>query len=149
LSNLAKPSGSLKFAALTACTGRMDCLEGLKKVYGINFKSVQSLDSQALIYSALTGGQADVAEVFGTDAQIKADNLVVLADNKGIAPADHIAPVVRNSTLAKYKDIPSILNPLARYLTSSAMIKMNAQVGIQHANPLNVARAFLKSKHLI
>ena len=150
LSDLAKVSKNLTFAALSGCKGRPDCLAGLQSAYGIQFKTINYLDSTPLRYSALKNGQADVVEVFTTDAPIRADHLVVLADNKhAVFPADHIAPLVRNVTLQKNPEIRSILNPLARYLTTEAMIKLNGQVILQSQDAMNVARSFLQSKHLL
>ncbi len=150
LSDLAKVAKNLTFAALSGCKGRPDCLGGFQSAYGIQFKTINYLDSTPLRYSALKNGQADAIEVFTTDAPIQADHLVVLADNKhAVFPADHIAPLVRNVVLQKNPEIRTILDPLARYLTTGAMIKLNGQVILQSQDAMNVARTFLKSKHLL
>lgn len=149
LSDLAKNAGKLTFAALPDCKDRPDCLGGLKSVYGVNFKSVQFIGSQPVMYKGVKSGLYDAIEVFTTDGPIKAENLVVLKDNKGIFPADHIAPVVRNSTLAKYPEIRTVLNKLAPFITTKAMIKLNVSTVLNSADPMTVARSFLQSKHLL
>jgi glycine betaine/choline ABC-type transport system substrate-binding protein len=150
LSDLAKVSKNLTFAALTGCKGRPDCLGGFQKAYGIQFKTVNFLDAAPLRYSALKNGQADAIEVFTTDGPIRANHLVVLADNKhAVFPADHIAPLVRNIALQKNPEIRTILDPLARYLTTDAMTKLNGLVILQSQDAMSVARTFLKSKHLL
>jgi glycine betaine/choline ABC-type transport system substrate-binding protein len=150
LSDLAKVAKNLTFAALSGCKGRPDCLAGLQRVYGIQFKTVNFLDAAPLRYSALKNGQADAIEVFTTDGPIRANHLVVLRDNKhSVFPADHIAPIVRNSVLQKNPEIRTILDPLARYLTTDAMTKLNGQVVLQSQDALTVARNFLKSKHML
>lgn len=150
LSDLAKVSKNLTFAALSGCKGRPDCLGGFQSVYGIQFKTVNFLDAAPLRYSALKNGQADAIEVFTTDGPIRANHLVVLVDNKhAVFPADHIAPLVRNVVLQKNPEIRAILNSLARYLTTDAMIKLNGQVILQSQDAMAVARTFLQSKHLL
>jgi glycine betaine/choline ABC-type transport system substrate-binding protein len=66
-----------------------------------------------------------------------------------VFPADHIAPLVRNSVLQKNPEIRTILDPLARYLTTDAMTKLNGLVILQSQDAMSVARTFLKSKHLL
>ena len=149
LSDLAKVAGQLGFAGLPDCKDRPDCLGGLQNVYGAKFKSITYVDSQPIMYNGVHDGTYDVIEVFTTDGPIKALNLRVLKDNKGIFPADHIAPVVRDSVLHAHPEIAMILNPLARYLTTGALEKMNVQVVLNSKDPMVIARAFLKSKHLL
>jgi osmoprotectant transport system substrate-binding protein len=150
LSNLAKAASNLTFAALPECNGRADCLGGLQNVYGIHFKSVQYVASTSLTLSALKAGQVDAAEIFGTSPAIKADNLQTLADNKAkVFPADHIAPVVRGSILAKHPQIATILDKVAPYLTTKAVIRLNAGFDLQHQDAMALARQFLQSKHLL
>lgn len=149
LSDLGKASSQLTFAGLTDCQGRPDCLAGLQNVYGAKFKNVTLLGTQTLIYGTLKSGQADAIEVFTTDAPIKANNLQVLTDNKGIFPADHIAPVVRDSVLTKYPEIRGDLNVLAPRITDTVMRRLNYQVYIKQMDPAVVAKNFLTSNHLI
>lgn len=150
LSNLAKVASKLSFADDPACKGRPDCLGGMEKAYGIHFKSVTDISSTPLRYSGLTSGKFDAVEVFTTDAPIQANHLVVLKDNKGrIFPADHIAPLVRSSTISKYPQIRRVLNKLARYLTTPVMINLNGKVILKSQDPSAVARSFLKSKGLL
>lgn len=150
LSQLARVAGQLSFAGLPDCKARPDCLGGLQNAYGIHFKSITYLGSQPLMYKGLSSGQFDAVEVFTTDGPIQANHLVVLADNKhAVFPADHIAPVVRDSLLSRYPQVRTILNRLPRYLTTKAVKKLNVQVVLNSADPLVTARAFLRSKHLI
>lgn len=150
LSDLAKVASKLTFADDPACKGRPDCLGGMQSAYGIHFKSVTDVGSTPLRYSGLSSGKFDAVEVFTTDAPIQANHLVVLKDNKGkVFPADHIAPLVRNSTLSKYPQIRGTLNKLAQYLTTPVMINLNGQVILKSKDPAAVARTFLKSKGLL
>jgi len=149
LSDLAKSASKLSFAADPACKDRPDCLGGMQSLYGIHFKSVAYVTSTPVRYKGLKDGTYDVIEVFTTDGPIKALNVKVLQDNKQIFPADHIAPVVRDSILRKYPKIRGVLNKLAPYLTTAAVIKLNVQVVLNSKDPLAVARGFLKQHHLM
>lgn len=150
LSQLARVASKLTFAEDPACKTRPDCLAGMQANYGIHFKSVTDIPSGPLRYSGLKSGQFDVIEVFTTDAPIKADHVVVLKDNKGkVFPADHIAPIVRDTILTKYPKIRAILNPLAPFLTTKALIRLNGEVILHNKDAATVARNFLRSKHLL
>jgi osmoprotectant transport system substrate-binding protein len=149
LSDLAKVAGQLTFAGLPDCKDRPDCLGGLQNVYGAHFKNVVYVDSQPVMYKGVHDGTYDAIEVFTTDGPIKVLGLHVLKDNKGIFPADHIAPVVRDSVLQAHPEIAMILNSVAKYLTTGAVEKLNIKVVLNSADPMVVAKAFLKSKHLL
>jgi osmoprotectant transport system substrate-binding protein len=149
ISDLARASGNLSFAALPDCKDRADCLVGLQNRYGVHFKTITYLTAQPVMYKGLKSGQFDAVEVFTTDGAIKGLGVVVLRDDKGIFPADHIAPVVRNSILAKYPQIRPTLDRLARYITTKAQKRLNYEVDILGKDPLATARAVLRSKHLI
>jgi len=150
LSSLARAASQLSFAALPECKGRPDCLGGLASKYGIHFKSVTSVASTSLTLQALRAGQVDAAEIFGTSPAIKAFGLKILPDNlQKVFPADHIAPVVRGSILTKYPKISTILNKVEPYLTTKAVIRLNAGFDLQHQDAMALASQFLKSKGLL
>lgn len=150
LSDLAKAAPQLSFGEDPACKTRPDCLQGMESKYGIHFKSVADVGSPALRYKGLLAGTYDVIEVFTTDPPIEADHLVVLSDNKtAVFPADHIAPVIRDSTLKKYPEIRGILNALAPDITTPVMIRLNGDVYLHGKPYMAVARSFLKSKGLL
>jgi glycine betaine/choline ABC-type transport system substrate-binding protein len=56
---------------------------------------------------------------------------------------------VRGSILAKYPQIRGILNKVAPFLTTKAVIRLNALFDLQHQDAMAIARQFLKSKHLL
>lgn len=150
LSDLARVANKLSFAGYPDCKDRPDCLGGLKSAYNINFKSKTYLGGAPLLYGGLKNGQFDVIEVFTTDGPIKANNLAVLKDNKrAVFPADHVAPIIRDSVLKKNPAIKSSLNKLTPYITTPAMIRLNGLVILQSKDAMVVARQFLQSKHLL
>ena len=84
------------------------------------------------------------------------EGFIFLKDDKNGFPAFNAAPLVRNATIAKYSDIPSVLNPLAPKLTTDASIQLQTQVsqvrsGGASANAAirTVATNFLKTQKLL
>lgn len=144
LSECAKAAPQLRLAAVPEFVARADALPGLQKFYGgFKFKDVKTYDI-GLQYTALQQGNADVATAFTTDAQIVANNLVVLRDDKGFWPPYNVAPVVRNEALRAHPQIASVLDKIAPLLTDDAVRKLNVQVNIKHQDPADAAQAFLK-----
>ncbi len=130
---------------------REDGLKALQKAYGgFQFKDTRQLGTGSLRYQALLDGQIDVVVAFGTDGQIKGDNLTLLKDDKTLYPIYNVAPVIRTDTLQKYPAIADILNKLAPFLTDSVMSGLNWQVdGPDQKEPAAVAKAFLQQNGLL
>ena len=85
LSQLKDKAPTLRVSGPPECQQRTDCLLGLEKTYGLKFKKFVSIDI-AKRHEVIKNGQTDVGEVFTTDGQIKADNLVLLKDDKQLFP---------------------------------------------------------------
>jgi osmoprotectant transport system substrate-binding protein len=150
ISQMAAMASQLTLAAVPDFPERDDGLVGLKRVYGnFNFKEIHIFDPPAK-YSAFLMGQANVVLAFGTDGEIKGHDLVVLADDKGLWPPYHVAPVVRQSVLEKHPNLTRILNELAPLLTDDVMRTLNWRVdGPEKASPAKVAEDFLRGRGLI
>jgi osmoprotectant transport system substrate-binding protein len=143
LSHCAKAAPFLRLAAVPEFVARADALPGLQKFYGgFKFKDVKTYDI-GLQYDALTHGNADVATAFTTDAQIAADRLVLLEDDKHFWPAYNIAPVVRNEALRLHPKIAPILNALAPRLTTHGLSAMNYLYTVRKEDAAKIARSFL------
>ncbi len=145
LSQCARLAPQLRFAAIPEFLARADALPGLQKYYGgFNFKSVASY-AIGLQYAALTGGSADVATAFTTDAQLVSNDFVVLEDDRHFWPPYNIAPVVRAQVLRTNTRIASVLNRIAPHLTDAAVRRLNQQVDLQKMDPTDAAAQFLRS----
>ena len=90
--------------------GREDGYLGLKKVYRLNIRNV--VISDAVMYKAAYEKKLDVISGYSTDGRLKAFDLVVLNDDKGIFPPYYVAPVIREERFAK------ISRYLKMYLTN-------------------------------
>src|SRR4051794_5422249 len=99
LSDLREHAGSLTFGGPPECATRPLCLDGLREVYGIEFAEVVPLDAGGpLTRQALSTGIIDVALLFSTDPAIGDDDeLVELADDRALQPAENVTPIVRRA----------------------------------------------------
>jgi osmoprotectant transport system substrate-binding protein len=151
ISQMVKQASKLRFVVNSEFLTRPDGLPGLKKVYGnFSFKSqVVVAGAGSLRYAALMQGRGDVVVAFTTDGLIAGDHLVVLQDDKGYAPPDNVAPVVRDSALRSYPQIKATLNKLAPKLTSPAITALNYKVDGQHQDLPTVAKTFLRQQGLL
>ena len=149
LSDLAAKAGELRLGTVPEFLKRVDGLPGLQKTYGgFRFKAVKTLDN-GLKYGALLHGDVDVVVAFSTEGQLKANNLIVLEDNKHLFPAYNASPVVRHATLTAKPAIADVLNRVSPLLDTELMQDLNLQVeGPQKRDPADVARDFLKQHGL-
>ncbi len=145
LSDLAREAPKLRLAAVPEFVQRADGLSGLQRAYGgFHFASVRYI-AIGLKYKALLDGDADVAVAFGTDGQIDADHLVVLADDKHFWPPYQVAPVIRDDALVRFPQARRALDALSPHITDAAMRHLNWRVDGGHEEPADVARDFLTS----
>jgi osmoprotectant transport system permease protein len=126
--------------------GRKDGYLGLKKIYGLNMRTV--VISDAVMYKAAYEKKLDVIDGYSTDGRLKAFNLVILKDDKNIFPPYHAAPVVREEVLQKYPELKNALNLLAGKINDSIMTELNYRVDYLKQSPEKVARDFLVEQSL-
>lgn len=143
LSDCAKAAPQLRLAAVPEFVARADALPGLQKFYGgFKFKDVKTYDI-GLQYDALKRGSADVATAFTTDAQIAADELLLLDDDRHFWPAYNIAPVVRNAVLKAHPKIAGVLNALAPRITTHDLTAMNFLYTVRKEDAAAIAHTFV------
>lgn len=123
---------------------RHDGLVGLKKNYGLTFKSFVPLDeSGPLTLAALKDGKVQAADVFTTTPQIITEHLVALADPKFNFAAQNVTPLVYKK--AATPKVVSTLNAVSSRLTTNALLQMDKAVILDHANYSTVAQGWLKA----
>jgi len=126
--------------------GREDGYLGLKKNYKLNIRNV--VISDAVMYKAAYEKKLDVISGYSTDGRLKAFDLVVLNDDKGIFPPYYVAPVIREEVLQKYPDLENVLNQLAGHINDSVMTELNYRVDYLKQSPEKVAKDFLMEQSL-
>ena len=133
------------------CPTRPFCLIGLKKTYGLTFKSFKSLDAGGpLTVAALSQNKIQVGELFTTSGVIASKGWVLLKDDKHLQPADNVTPVVRDDITAAYgKTLTDLINGVSAKLTTEVLTGLNKQTDIDQKDPDAVAMQWLESNNLI
>ena len=126
---------------------RADGIPGLKKVYGLTFKSFSPLDeSGPITISALSSGKVQAADLFTTTPQIITDHFLSLADPKNLFAAQNVTPLVYKAGVNS--TIVSTLNAVSAALTTEALVQMNKALTVNHASYTAVASGFLSQEGL-
>jgi osmoprotectant transport system substrate-binding protein len=147
VSDLKGKSQKLTLYGSPECRQRIDCLLGLQKYYGLQFKSFTPVDI-GLRYTVLDKGQADLSILFTTDAQLAADKdkYVILADDKHVFPAGNVIFVTDQNLVKKAgPDYEKTITQVQSGLTTPVMQELDARVDIDHQQPADVASQYLKS----
>lgn len=146
-SDLAAVSGELIFG------GNPDYIEletgytRLCEAYQMQFKDTKQMEI-ALKYEALKNGEVDVINAFTTDAQLAANDLVLLTDDNVFFETFDAGTVVRKEILEKYPELKSVLEKLNGLITEEEMQQMNYEVEVNGKEDQEVARQFLEEKGL-
>jgi len=150
ISDLAKAAGRLIFGGPPECVENPACLPGLKLIYGLRFREFVPLDSGGpLTLQALTGGDIGAALLFTTDPAIRAQHLVVLADNRSLQPAENVVPVLRRATVDRFgAGLLSALNAVSARLSNAALTALDTQVELDGRAPRAVAERWLQAQGL-
>ncbi|MCX2452583.1 ABC transporter permease/substrate-binding protein [Pedobacter sp. PLR] len=126
--------------------GRQDGDLGLKSVYKLKIPT--RVISDALMYKAVYEKELDVISGYSTDGRLKAFDLIVLKDDKGIFPPYDAVPIVREGALEKFPQLEGVLNLLAGKINDSTMIALNYRTDYLKQSPERVARDFLSGAGL-
>jgi osmoprotectant transport system substrate-binding protein len=122
-------------------------LVGLKKEYGLTFKSFKSLDPGGpLTKAALKKDQIQVANIFSTDSDIVTNKWVVLQDPKNLFLAQNVTPVIQKSKVKG--DVASTINAVSAALTTEDLTKYVAEVAVDKKSYSTVAKEFLDKNNL-
>jgi osmoprotectant transport system substrate-binding protein len=151
IADLAKVAPGLVFGGPPECPGRAYCLPGLHRVYGLRFQKFIPLDAGGpLTLQALAAGYIGAALLFTTDPRLPARHLVVLADDRGLQPAENITPLVRRDAIARYGPrLLATLNKVSARLDTGTLRSLDARVELAAQNPRLVARNWLRARGLI
>ena len=151
IADLARVAPRLVFGGPPECPGRAYCLPGLKRAYGLSFKAFVPLDAGGpLTLQALTEGNVDVALLFSTDPSIPERHLVVLADDRGLQPAENVTPLVTRDVIARYgAGLVAVLNSVSARLNTLSLRALDALVEIRGQDPRQVADSWLRAHGLI
>jgi osmoprotectant transport system substrate-binding protein len=126
---------------------RQQGLLGLESEYGLKFKSFKALDAGGpLTQAALKKNTVQAADIFTTDPTITKEKFVVLQDPKNLFGFANVTPLVYKSGLPQ--EGVAALNAVSAKLDTKALLDMDSQVQLENKDPLDVAKAWLKSNGL-
>ncbi|MFF7204837.1 MULTISPECIES: ABC transporter substrate-binding protein [unclassified Streptomyces] len=138
LGDLARKNGELVIGAAPEVKKRVVGVVGLKDMYGVEFKEFKSLDSSGpLVKGALKKGDVDVANLFTTDTDIKAEGWVVLSDPKNLIPGQHVVPLIADRKADSR--VRKALARLGAVLTTEQLTELNRLVDKDKKDPEDVA----------
>ncbi|MEU3839603.1 ABC transporter substrate-binding protein [Streptomyces sp. NPDC028635] len=144
IADLKDIAGELVVGASPEFQKRQQGLEGLKSVYGLEFKSFKALDAGGpLTQAALKQNNVQVADLFSTDPTVQKEKFVVLQDPKNLFGFQNVQPLVYKKGLPQ----PGVdaLNAVSAKLDTKTLLALDAQVQLDKKDPLDVAQAWLKS----
>ncbi|KQX63261.1 ABC transporter substrate-binding protein [Streptomyces sp. Root1310] len=126
---------------------RQQGILGLESVYGLKFKSFKALDAGGpLTQAALKKNTVQAADIFTTDPTITKEKFVVLQDPKNLFGFANVTPLVYKSGLSQ--EGIDALNAVSAKLDTKALLDLDSQVQLESKDPLDVAKAWLKSAGL-
>jgi osmoprotectant transport system substrate-binding protein len=145
LSDLTAVDAGLTLGGPPECPDRPLCLPGLRAIYGLSFTRFVPLDEGGPVTAAaLASSQVQAAVMFSSDGSIRANNLVVLRDDRQLQPAENVTPVVRTSALERFGPrLADVLNAVSAALTTSTLRALNEAVSVEHRSTAAVASEWL------
>ena len=99
--------------------------------------------------AALEGGDVDVALLFSSQGIIAEKGWVLLEDDKGLNPAENLAPAVRSAVLDSHgDDVAKLLEQVSALLTQEDLTEMNKRADIDQEDPAVIAEDWINSQEL-
>jgi osmoprotectant transport system substrate-binding protein len=92
----------------------------------------------------LEGNEIDVGLLFTTSPAVSAGGLVLLADDRGLQPAENVVPVVRTPVLERHgATLRQAVDAVSRLLTTDELVGLNRLVDVEGQTPRDAARSWL------
>jgi osmoprotectant transport system substrate-binding protein len=152
ISDLSGKSQDLTLYGSPQCRERIDCLLGLQKEYGLQFKSFTPVDI-GLRYTVLDKGQADLSILFTSDAQLAgagATKYTLLTDDKHILTPGYPMFVTSQDVVDQAgPDLESTITQVQQNLDLKTIRELNARVDIDKQQPAAVAHEYLKASGFV
>lgn len=145
MEDLSKVAGEMTLGAPSEFKTRSQGIPGLKKSYGIEFKSFRPLKPGQATNGALKNGQIQAANIFSTDPAIADNGFVVLEDTKKLFGSQNVVPLVRDD--AK-EQVAKTLDEVSTKLTTDKLSQMLKRTDIDKEDPDKAAADFLKEEGL-
>ena len=147
IGDLADVAGDLTLGGAPEWKTRQTGLPGLEEVYGVVFGDFIELDAggpQSL--GALLNGRVDAANLFTTDPNIAAEDLVPLEDPDALFAAQNVVPLLRSDVVDD--TTTETLNSVSEALDTETLGALVTRVVIDKEDPQAVAEQFLADNDL-
>jgi osmoprotectant transport system substrate-binding protein len=149
LSDLSPVASQLTLGGPPECPQRPLCLQGLQDVYRLRFASFEAMPSRDQTADELETGEIDVGMIDTTDPNLANNDLVQLADDRHLQPAENVVPVVRREVVDAYgPTLVRLLNAVSAQLTTPDLARLNLQVDDGQPAP-DAAAAWLRAHTII
>jgi osmoprotectant transport system substrate-binding protein len=149
------PVSERTFCVESEFYSRSDGFRPMLEEYGMQLgkdvprSNVTVLDT-GVVYSVTDkGGVCNFGEVFTTDGRILALDLAVLQDDRQFFPLYNVAANFDQAFLKKYPQVRHVFEMVSREITTQTMLRLNAQVDVEGADPALVARDWLRQKGFV
>jgi osmoprotectant transport system substrate-binding protein len=128
-------------------------LPALTKVYGFPSKDQLQVttekESIALQDVAAHPDRCEVAQGFGTDANIAALNLVIVKDDKKALPSDSLSLTMLKSVVDAHSDLKDLVKKITDVFTTQDSIDLQKKIDVDKKDEVVVCTDYLKSKGII
>ena len=131
---------------------RNDGLPAVEQTYGFDLPeaNVAVLDFGLVYTSVAARNPCNFAVVFGTDAQVLQNKLVVLQDDKQALATYNVGVSMRTETYQAHAPAyEAIFGAIAKELTTQRATELNSKVDIDGETPEDVAKEFLVQTKII
>jgi osmoprotectant transport system substrate-binding protein len=143
VSDLREVAPAMVFGGPPECPERPRCLLGLTETYALRFAEFIPLPGPGAVAAALLAEEIDVGLVFSTAPQLGDQDLVLLADDRGLQPPENVVPVIRTEALAAHPDARAALERVSAALTTTQLMRLNRLVELDGRSVHDVAEGFL------
>lgn len=147
IGDLEPVAGDLSLGGPPEWKTRSTGVPGLEKVYGVEFGDFVELDAGGpLTLKALLNGRIDAGNLFTTDPNVQAEDLVPLEDPESLFAAQNVVPLLRSDVVND--DVEGTLNDVSAALDTETLGALVTRVVIDKEDPSDVAQDFLSENDL-
>lgn len=147
IGDLAEVAGDLTLGGPPEWKTRQTGVPGLKDLYGVEFGDFTELDAGGpLTLKALLDGRIDAGNLFSTDPNVGANDLVVLEDPQNLFAAQNIVPLLRTEIVTG--EITDVLDKVSAALDTATLGELVTRVVMDKEDPEDVAADFLDERDL-
>ena len=143
LEDLAKVSVPLTLGGNAELEERPYGPQGLLSVYGatVGFSATGDTTVEDLL-----AGTVNIANVYSADPRIQTENLVTLADPKGLFLASNVVPLVNKDVADSIADV---INAVQAKLTAEGLVALNVESTVDQKSSADIATKWLQDNGLI